>query len=223
MHEHLLIGSAYTSSKPVVPSSVTIQQSRKPLEAVEQAQVARAHPRSATQPTQKLSDYDLPPEHASEPVVLVKCTICSRKFREDRINKHTDACKKAHKKRKVMEKVVIPDELLKDYMEVKKNAPSPPKSQPKSSVPKWKILSEQLRAGIKAPANANGPPPPPTHDTRKQCPYCDRKFSDDAFDRHYNFCKNSNMKIGQLKKGGGTSAGRKAPPVSRLNATNRRR
>lgn len=67
---------------------------------------------------------------------------------------------------------------------------------------KWKAQSEQLRLAMKVSKGGLSQEEQvqmkkltEDADTRKQCPFCNRKFNDEAFKRHYEFCKTKQKKI----------------------------
>nr|XP_036854217.1 zinc finger C2HC domain-containing protein 1A [Manis javanica] len=59
-----------------------------------------------------------------------------------------------------------------------------------------KGLDQALKEGGKLP-----PPPPPSYDPDYiQCPYCQRRFNENAADRHINFCKEQAARISNKGK-----------------------
>ncbi|NWX23894.1 ZC21A protein, partial [Aegotheles bennettii] len=76
--------------------------------------------------------------------------------------------------------------------------PEPPK-KPSN----WKRKHEEFIAIIRAAKGLNlkdggklPPPPPPSYDPDYiQCPYCQRRFNENAADRHINFCKEQAARI----------------------------
>ncbi|CDW84176.1 UNKNOWN [Stylonychia lemnae] len=103
--------------------------------------------------------------------------------------------------------------------------------QPLGPAPKWKSQSEQFRQAMRAARGVNPqpnlyqgqgygqgagrggggqrgyaqPPPQQQYDDRKQCPYCQRKFSEVAADRHIPHCKTKTMDVN--KRVGGNARG----------------
>ncbi|KAM9198557.1 zinc finger C2HC domain-containing protein 1A isoform 2-T3 [Dugong dugon] len=71
-----------------------------------------------------------------------------------------------------------------------------------------KGLDQVLKEGGKLP-----PPPPPSYDPDYiQCPYCQRRFNENAADRHINFCKEQAARISNKGK---FSTDTKGKPTSR--------
>ncbi|NXW68989.1 ZC21A protein, partial [Hirundo rustica] len=76
--------------------------------------------------------------------------------------------------------------------------PEPPK-KPSN----WRRKHEEFIATIRAAKGLNlkdggklPPPPPPSYDPDYiQCPYCQRRFNENAADRHINFCKEQAARI----------------------------
>ncbi|KAJ8606506.1 hypothetical protein CTAYLR_005903 [Chrysophaeum taylorii] len=79
---------------------------------------------------------------------------------------------------------------------------------------KWKAQSDQLRSAMKsmraaAAAEKAGKPPPPMapsapDPTFVQCPHCERRFNQQAADRHIPKCRDIKAKPKMLKRGAGT-------------------
>lgn len=70
------------------------------------------------------------------------------------------------------------------------------------------------------------PPPPPSYDPDYiQCPYCQRRFAENAADRHMKFCKEQASRISNKGKFSGNEKAKppaktqyKAPPVKKANS-----
>ncbi|KAH0617624.1 hypothetical protein JD844_016057 [Phrynosoma platyrhinos] len=83
--------------------------------------------------------------------------------------------------------------------------PEPPKKQSN-----WRRKHEELIAAIRAAKGVDQvlkeggklpPPPPPTYDPDYiQCPYCQRRFNENAADRHISFCKEQAARIANKGK-----------------------
>ncbi|KAH7828337.1 putative Zinc finger, C2H2 type family protein [Monocercomonoides exilis] len=121
----------------------------------------------------------------SEPVDLVECSRCGRKFASDRISKHEKVCKG-------------PTEFKTHTTDL-----PPPKPKPKprnGEKPKWQRDHEQFIAAMKsakkvAQYEKEGrslselpPPPPEEHDDYLSCPHCGRKFAPESYERHVPIC-----------------------------------
>ncbi|KAK1806560.1 hypothetical protein P4O66_005069, partial [Electrophorus voltai] len=95
--------------------------------------------------------------------------------------------------------------------------PEPPKKQSN-----WRRKHEEFIATIRAAKGLNQvmkdggplpPPPPPSYDPDYiQCPYCQRRFSENAADRHIKFCKEQASRISNKGKFPGSE---KAKPPAR--------
>ncbi|KAH0787942.1 Zinc finger, C2H2 type family protein [Histomonas meleagridis] len=137
------------------------------------------------------------------------CAYCGRKFGLDRIDKHEEICaRSSSKKRKVFNaaKQRLAD-IGGERIIPKKSAPEPKKTI--NGVAKYKLeherLIESLRAArklqnyedAKAKGKNVGPPPEvPKYeiidDDRVPCPYCGRKFAEEAARRHIPVCERMN-------------------------------
>jgi len=167
---------------------------------------------------------ELPPDAIQEESIeRVACPQCNRKFAVEALHKHTKICKKVFcQKRKAFDTTSqrMDEEALKsannnDDKQAAIDAALKIKKE------KWKNQSVSLREAIKAAkdvsqAIAEGKDisklpiaKSSVPDTRTPCPYCGRKFSDDAAERHIPKCKNiqSRPKIGSNTGGVGGGAG----------------
>jgi hypothetical protein len=165
---------------------------------------------------------ELPDEQPDEPIDLVECPDCERKFAEDRIEKHMKMCKKVFgSKRKAFS--VSEARMTEEMKEIasktekeKKNHKTEDSAVPIKKVAKWKKESEALRRalGMAVPnaqfgdGKTNEPPPPP-EDDRKECTNCGRKFNEDVLVRHLKVCTQIKNGPTQLKKGSGAAGGAK--------------
>ncbi|KAJ3269870.1 Zinc finger C2HC domain-containing protein 1C [Terramyces sp. JEL0728] len=123
---------------------------------------------------------------------LVTCHTCSRKFMENRIEKHLVICENANsKKRKVFDiklSRVQGTELEKYALKKKDQHEEPPK--PKKS--NWRIKHEAFMHMVISARQPKGSAPPLPADPNPdyvQCPTCDRRFNEDSGKRHIPLCK----------------------------------
>ncbi|KAH3760010.1 A C2HC-type zinc-finger protein [Pelomyxa schiedti] len=143
----------------------------------------------------------------------VECRFCQRKFSSDRIEKHESVCPSNVKSRKQFDSAKMRakgtdiEQLAKQKGRVQ-NVPPPLK--PKIS--KWRLQHEELQQAIRmarmATVNESQPrnkshtsvmqarqPPAPMltsaelHPEYEQCPYCRRRFSPIAAERHIPKCR----------------------------------
>ena len=65
------------------------------------------------------------------------------------------------------------------------------KPKPKNEMPKWKIESARLRAGLKLGKNQtlSKEEEKVMQNELKPCPYCGRKFNEKAAEKHIPFCQ----------------------------------
>ncbi|XP_075776597.1 zinc finger C2HC domain-containing protein 1A isoform X1 [Pelodiscus sinensis] len=133
---------------------------------------------------------------------LLPCKICGRTFFPTALKKHSPICQKtATRKRKAFDSSRQRAEGT-DISTVKplKPRPEPPKKQSNwrrkheefiATIRAAKGLDQTLKEGGKLP-----PPPPPSYDPDYiQCPYCQRRFNENAADRHISFCKEQAARI----------------------------
>ncbi|XP_065609689.1 zinc finger C2HC domain-containing protein 1A isoform X3 [Cyrtonyx montezumae] len=81
--------------------------------------------------------------------------------------------------------------------------PLKPRPEPPKKPSNWRRKHEEFIATIRAAKGLNlkdggklPPPPPPSYDPDYiQCPYCQRRFNENAADRHINFCKEQAARI----------------------------
>lgn len=99
---------------------------------------------------------------------LVQCDTCGRKFNPTALARHTKVCEKVKSKPKKIFDAV--NKLWKKESDIEKPAPAP-----------------------KTPKVKRRPLKP--EDTYKTCDFCGRKFCENAFDRHVEFCKEKNNRI----------------------------
>ncbi|XP_055038377.2 zinc finger C2HC domain-containing protein 1A isoform X1 [Misgurnus anguillicaudatus] len=175
---------------------------------------------------------------------LVACKICGRNFFARVLKKHVPICQKAAaKRRKVFDSSrqraegtdistlkPIKPKLHSSTSSSKSDKPEPPKKQSN-----WRRKHEEFIATIRAAKGLNQvmkdggplpPPPPPSYDPDYiQCPYCQRRFSENAADRHIKFCKEQASRISNKGKVTGTEKAKppartqfKAPPPKKVNS-----
>ncbi|XP_014329495.1 zinc finger C2HC domain-containing protein 1A [Xiphophorus maculatus] len=136
---------------------------------------------------------------------LSQCKTCARFFFPSVLEKHARICQKAAaKRRKVFdssrqraEGTDIP--VLKPLKPVSQTSAAAQKAEPPKKPSNWRKKHEDFIATIQAAKAATlamregaplPPPPPPTYDPDYiQCPYCQRRFNENAADRHINFCR----------------------------------
>ncbi|XP_057178460.1 zinc finger C2HC domain-containing protein 1A isoform X1 [Triplophysa rosa] len=175
---------------------------------------------------------------------LVPCKICGRRFFPKVLKKHVPICQKTvSKRRKVFDSSrqraegtdistvkPIKSKLHSSTSSSKSDKPEPPKKQSN-----WRRKHEEFVATIRAAKGltqvmkAGGPlppPPPPSYDPDYiQCPYCQRRFSENAADRHIKFCKEQASRISNKSKFPGSDKAKppartqhKPPPPKKANS-----
>ncbi|XP_066534736.1 zinc finger C2HC domain-containing protein 1A isoform X1 [Hoplias malabaricus] len=175
---------------------------------------------------------------------LLPCKICGRSFFSKVLKKHVPICQKsAVKKRKVFDSsrqraegtdisTVKPlkPKLQSSTTSSKSDKPEPPKKQSN-----WRRKHEDFIATIRAAKGLNQvikdggplpPPPPPSYDPDYiQCPFCQRRFSENAADRHIKFCKEQASRISNKGKFPGNDKAKppaktqyKPTPVKKANS-----
>uniref|UniRef100_A0A8C6TB29 Zinc finger C2HC domain-containing protein 1A n=1 Tax=Neogobius melanostomus TaxID=47308 RepID=A0A8C6TB29_9GOBI len=138
---------------------------------------------------------------------LVQCQICNRSFFPKVLEKHVKICKKsAAKKRKVFDS----SRQRAEGTDLPTLKPLKPKAEPPKKPSNWRKKHEDFIATIRAArAVSQGlkdgeplpPPPPPSYDPDYvQCPYCQRRFNENAADRHIKFCQEQAARIGNKTK-----------------------
>ena len=152
----------------------------------------------------------------------VACSYCGRKFASDRIAKHEEVCARmSHKKTKVFDSTKMRTQGTEAAAFVRKGKKNEPViKKDVNGVPKYKLehqrLVESMRAArklqayekAKAEGKAVGPPPEMPafempDDDRVQCPYCGRKFAEEAARRHIPVCERQNAGRAPLSKSRG--------------------
>ncbi|KAM9331885.1 zinc finger C2HC domain-containing protein 1A [Pholidichthys leucotaenia] len=170
---------------------------------------------------------------------LAQCNTCQRWFFPKVLEKHAKICQKsASKKRKVFDS----SRQRAEGTDISTLKPLKPKLQSSSATTKaeppkkpfdWRKKHEDFIATIRAAktltqAMKDGgplpPPPPPTYDPDYiQCPYCQRRFNENAADRHIKFCQEqaarmpNKNKLGDTKKPPGRTQYKPPAPVKKAN------
>ncbi|KAM8731459.1 zinc finger C2HC domain-containing protein 1A isoform 1-T1 [Acanthopagrus schlegelii] len=152
---------------------------------------------------------------------LLQCHICNRSFFPKVLEKHTKICQKSATKRR---KVFDSSRQRAEGTDIPTLKPIKPKSQSSSSSEKkaeppkkpsnWRKKHEDFIATIRAAKVVSQvikdggplpPPPPPTYDPDYvQCPYCQRRFNENAADRHIKFCQEQHARMPNKGKPGDT-------------------
>ncbi|XP_056155556.1 zinc finger C2HC domain-containing protein 1A isoform X2 [Lampris incognitus] len=127
---------------------------------------------------------------------LVPCNICGRRFFSKVLKKHTSICQKAANKRR---KVFDSSRQRAEGTDITTIKPIKPKAEPPKKPSNWRRKHEEFIATIRAAKGVTQaikeggplpPPPPPSYDPDYiQCPYCQRRFGENAADRHIKFCQ----------------------------------
>mmetsp|Transcript_2681 Transcript_2681/g.4125 ORF Transcript_2681/g.4125 Transcript_2681/m.4125 type:complete len:464 (+) Transcript_2681:156-1547(+) len=143
----------------------------------------------------------------------VQCPDCERKFAPEAFEKHAKVCQKVFMtKRKTFNSTAmrVKGTGAEKFIKKGKNAAAAAEAKP-AKQSKWKTQREQLQAALRGAkeykeAIASGrdpksiPSAPAPADDRVGCPYCGRKFSENAADRHIAYCKEQQAKKGNLPK-----------------------
>ncbi|KAG8441912.1 hypothetical protein GDO86_010913 [Hymenochirus boettgeri] len=146
------------------------------------------------------------------------CKICGRTFNPATLKKHILICQKtAAKKRKTFDS----SRQRAEGTDISVVKPLKPKIEPPKKQSNWRRKHEEFIATIRAAKGVDQilkeggelpPPPPPTYDPDYvQCPYCQRRFNENAADRHINFCKEQAARITNKAKVGVDGKGKPAP------------
>ncbi|XP_066103903.1 zinc finger C2HC domain-containing protein 1B [Saccopteryx bilineata] len=132
---------------------------------------------------------------------LFPCEVCGRRFAADVLERHGPICKKLfNKKRK-------PFNSLKQRLQGT-DIPTPRKAPQSKPQPvkktNWRQQHEdfinairsakQCTLAIKEGRPLPPPPPPSINPDYIQCPYCMRRFNENAAGRHINFCKDQSSR-----------------------------
>ncbi|EAT46258.1 AAEL002543-PA, partial [Aedes aegypti] len=201
---------------PTTPASSTVKTASSATKPVTKRATPMASSSSApAAPAQSSSSPSSAKVNEPVPDGLVRCTICSRNFAEDRIEKHREICQKTKsKKRKVFDTTkhrVLGTDAEKYVLQKKKvgaaaskKSVSGPSTAPKGADNRrksdWRRKHEEFIQAIRAAKEmqahlAKGgklsdlPPPPPSENPDYvQCPHCSRRFNQTAAERHIPKC-----------------------------------
>ncbi|XP_039697851.1 zinc finger C2HC domain-containing protein 1A isoform X3 [Pteropus medius] len=121
--------------------------------------------------------------------------------------KHGPICQKtATKKRKTFDS----SRQRAEGTDIPTVKPLKPRPEPPKKPSNWRRKHEEFIATIRAAKGLDQalkeggrlpPPPPPSYDPDYiQCPYCQRRFNENAADRHINFCKEQAARISNKGK-----------------------
>ncbi|CAG5122254.1 unnamed protein product [Candidula unifasciata] len=135
----------------------------------------------------------------------VPCKICGRSFAPEVLAKHANICKKTAvnaTKRKPFDSSkqrVIEGELtLRQIKQAQKKEIKPPKSHWREKHQDF-INAVRNARGVQHAMEAGGPlpppPPPSLNPDYVQCPYCSRRFNQQAAERHIGFCKDQQSRL----------------------------
>ncbi|XP_016047513.1 zinc finger C2HC domain-containing protein 1A isoform X2 [Erinaceus europaeus] len=149
---------------------------------------------------------------------LLPCKICGRTFFPVALKKHGPICQKtATKKRKTFDS----SRQRAEGTDIPTVKPLKPRPEPPKKPSNWRRKHEEFIATIRAAKGLDQalkeggklpPPPPPSYDPDYiQCPYCQRRFNENAADRHINFCKEQAARISNKSKFSADVKGKPAP------------
>ncbi|KAM5157952.1 zinc finger C2HC domain-containing protein 1A [Mantella aurantiaca] len=163
---------------------------------------------------------------------LRPCKICGRTFLTPTLKKHVPICQKAaNKKRKIFDS----SRQRAEGTEISVVKPVKARPEPLKKQSNWRRKHQDFIATIRAAKGLTQiikeggelpPPPPPSYDPDYvQCPYCQRRFNENAADRHISFCKEQAARITNKAKLGGDTKGKaiprtqyKAPTLKKTNS-----
>ncbi|XP_005301595.1 zinc finger C2HC domain-containing protein 1A isoform X1 [Chrysemys picta bellii] len=138
---------------------------------------------------------------------LLPCKICGRTFFPAALKKHTPICQKTATKRR---KAFDSSRQRAEGTDISTVKPLKPRPEPPKKQSNWRRKHEEFIATIRAAKGLDQtlkeggklpPPPPPSYDPDYiQCPYCQRRFNENAADRHINFCKEQAARISNKAK-----------------------
>ncbi|XP_029447372.1 zinc finger C2HC domain-containing protein 1A isoform X2 [Rhinatrema bivittatum] len=146
-------------------------------------------------------------ENRSVQEQLLPCRICGRTFFPATLKKHVSICQKAAaKKRKTFDS----SRQRAEGTDINTVKPVKPRAEPPKKQSNWRRKHEEFLATMRAVKGINKhikeggelpPPPPPSYDPDYvQCPYCQRRFNENAAERHINFCKEQAARINNKSK-----------------------
>ncbi|XP_051879029.1 zinc finger C2HC domain-containing protein 1A [Pristis pectinata] len=140
---------------------------------------------------------------------LTPCRICGRTFLAATRLKHEPICQRnANKKRKTFDS----SRQRAEGTDIPTLKPLKPRPEPQKKPSNWRQKHENFIATIRAAKKATQimkeggtppPPPPPLYDPDYvQCPYCQRRFNENAAERHISFCKEQAARMTKPKHAG---------------------
>ena len=200
----------------LLDQTVKAQTSEPPQ--VKAAPKPKASTSKPAQPLRTSVRRSQPPPQEDDPNDdRVACSFCGRKFASDRIAKHEEVCARmSSKKTKVFDSTKMRTNGTDAAAFIKKGIKEPVIKKEINGVPKYKLehqrLVESMRAArklqayeaAKAAGKDVGPPPEmPAYempdDDRVACPYCGRKFAEEAAKRHIPVCERSHAGRAPIK------------------------
>ncbi|XP_038142734.1 zinc finger C2HC domain-containing protein 1A isoform X2 [Cyprinodon tularosa] len=153
---------------------------------------------------EEFEDVDAPPAEDR-----TQCKICKRFFFPKVLEKHAKICQKAATKRR---KVFDSSRQRAEGTDISTLKPIKPKAEPPKKPSNWRKKHEDFIATIRAAKAATQvvkdggplpPPPPPSYDPDYiQCPCCQRRFNQNAADRHIKFCQEQAARMPNKNKSG---------------------
>ncbi|XP_040288151.1 zinc finger C2HC domain-containing protein 1A isoform X2 [Bufo bufo] len=158
-------------------------------------------------------------EESTRLTTLSPAKSAERTFLPNALKKHLPACQKTlSKKRKVFDS----SRQRAEGTDISTIKPIKQRLEPPKKQSNWRRKHEDFIATIRAAKGLTQilkeggelpPPPPPSYDPDYvQCPYCQRRFNENAADRHIGFCKEQAARITNKGKLGGDT---KAKPAAR--------
>ncbi|XP_007894985.1 zinc finger C2HC domain-containing protein 1A [Callorhinchus milii] len=137
---------------------------------------------------------------------LVPCRICGRTFIAATRLKHEPICQKNTAKRR---RAFDSSRQRAEGTDISTLKPLKPRPEPPKKPSNWRRKHEEFITTIRAAKGLTQvmkegrplpPPPPPSYNPDYiQCPYCQRRFSQSAADRHISFCKEQSARITKPK------------------------
>nr|XP_033789219.1 zinc finger C2HC domain-containing protein 1A isoform X2 [Geotrypetes seraphini] len=138
---------------------------------------------------------------------LTPCKICGRTFFQSTLKKHIPICQKmTAKKRKTFDS----SRQRAEGTDINTVKPVKPRLEPPKKPSNWRRKHEEFLSTMRAAKGLGKslkeggeilPPPPPSYDPDYiQCPYCQRRFNENAAERHINFCKEQAARINNKSK-----------------------
>ncbi|GAA6092687.1 zinc finger C2HC domain-containing protein 1A [Tachysurus ichikawai] len=154
---------------------------------------------------------------------LQSCKVCGRTFFSRVLKKHMTICQKVTtKKRKAFDS----SRQRAEGTDISTVKPIKPKPEAPKKPSNWRRKHDDFIATIRAAKGLSQvmkdggplpPPPPPSYDPDYiQCPYCQRRFSENAAERHIKFCKEQAARVTNKAKFPGNDKAK--PPPSRTQS-----